>query len=255
MQAGSKLLQVSTGSYLLGLCVSLPPWNLSQGQRLKVEPPQTSSEGDVNMLNVSQEGPYTGHTKLLVPESTDFKITAPFTSQDKPGKPLLLEDCALDLPPTPRRRSYRGPCISNIWHPKPSQAEAKKAAVNTQKVHNVTHKKFKMGIWDQERKMKKISGLRESKGSRAEGSHATEGARRWFTWEGTWGLGRGRNSLTRRKRKRKEKDGIMAQRKGLVKPVFSYTSKERASPRPGKASVVVSQKTAAWTGRDSAMFW
>jgi hypothetical protein len=66
------------------------------------------------MLNVSQEGPYTGHTKLLVPESTDFKITAPFTSQDKPGKPLLLEDCALDLPPTPRRRSYRGPCISNI---------------------------------------------------------------------------------------------------------------------------------------------
>lgn len=46
-------------------------------------------------------------------------------------------------------------------------------------------------------------------------------------------------------KKRKEKAGITAQRKGLVKQaaVFSYTSKERASSRPGKACVAVSQQT------------
>lgn len=72
MQARSNLLQVSTGSCLLGLCVRLPPWNEGQpqGQSLKVEPAQTNSEGDVNMLNVSQGGPHTRHTKLLLPEST-----------------------------------------------------------------------------------------------------------------------------------------------------------------------------------------
>lgn len=100
MQARSNLLQVSTGSCLLGLCVRLPPWNEGQpqGQSLKVEPAQTNSEGDVNMLNVSQGGPHTRHTKLLLPESTGIKTAVPFKSQEKPGQLLLLKDGGPDLP-------------------------------------------------------------------------------------------------------------------------------------------------------------
>lgn len=97
-EARSNLPQASTGFCLLGFCVRLPPWKLSQGQSLKVEPAQTSSEGDVNMLNVSQGGLYTLHTKLVVPENTGIKITLPFKSQKKSGQLPLLNDCGPDLP-------------------------------------------------------------------------------------------------------------------------------------------------------------
>lgn len=127
-QGVTSFPQVSTGSYLLGPCVSLPPWKLSQGQCLKVEPAQTSLEGTVNMLNVSQGGSYTRHTKLLVPGSTDLKIIAPFKSEEKPGERHLLAGCCPEPPhPLWDEEATEGLVFpADKEHPKSSQAEAKK---------------------------------------------------------------------------------------------------------------------------------
>lgn len=101
-----------------------------------------------------------------------------------------------------------------------------------------------MGVWDQERRKRKMAGLRESCRNRTEGSCERRGGRPWVYLckkdREAWGAGGG--TYSRRKRKGKEKDGIMAQRKGLVKPaaMISYPNKERASPRPGKAWVAMS---------------
>lgn len=84
----SNLPQVRTGSCLLGLFSVFPPWKegQTQDQSLKVEPAKTGSEGDVNMLNVSQGGPYSTH-KLLVPERTEVKAALQVPGKARSASP------------------------------------------------------------------------------------------------------------------------------------------------------------------------